>query len=123
MSDTAESSVLSHMAANWNPTQWNFNPPEVEDNPGKPRRHPVWKDIPDHLWNDWRWQSQNSLRSIRQLKDLLPFSSEELAAITDLELEYKTAIAPYYFSLINPEDPQDPLRLLADGPGALPPRP
>lgn len=111
MSDTAESSTLSHMAANWNPTQWNFNPPEVEDNPGKPRRHPVWKDIPDHLWNDWRWQSQNSLRSIRQLKDLLPFSSEELAAITDLELEYKTAIAPYYFSLINPEDPQDPIRL------------
>jgi lysine 2,3-aminomutase len=106
MSDNDERSNLS-MAA----PVWNWNPAEADEPPGKPRRHPVWKDVPDELWNDWQWQSRNSLRSIRQLKDLLPFSSEELQAIGELEVEYKTALAPYYFSLINPEDSQDPIRL------------
>lgn len=106
MSVNEESSTLSLAAP-----VWNWNPAEADEPPGKPRRHPVWKDIPDEQWNDWQWQSRNSLRSIRQLKDLLPFSSEELRAIGDLEVEYKTALAPYYFSLINPEDPQDPIRL------------
>src|SRR5262245_6884213 len=84
-----------------------------EEPPGKPRRHPLWRDVPDHHWNDWRWQSQNAIRSIRQLRGLLPFSPEEMEAIGSLEAEYKTAIPPYYFSLIDPGDPADPIRLQA----------
>ncbi|HYV36264.1 MAG TPA: lysine 2,3-aminomutase, partial [Gemmataceae bacterium] len=44
-----------------------------DEPPGKPRRHPLWRDVPDKQWNDWRWQSQNAIRSVRQLRDLLPF--------------------------------------------------
>ncbi len=84
---------------------------EEEEPPGKPRRHPLWRDVPDHHWDDWRWQSQNAIRSVRQLRDLLSFSPDELEAIGSLETEYKTAIPPYYFSLINPDDPDDPIRL------------
>jgi lysine 2,3-aminomutase len=84
-----------------------------EEPPGKPRRHPLWRDVPNHLWDDWRWQSQNAIRSVRQLRNLLPFTPEELEAIGTLETEYKTAIPPYYFSLIDPDDPQDPIRLQA----------
>jgi lysine 2,3-aminomutase len=76
-------------------------------------RHPIWKDVPDEMWQDWRWQSQNAIRSVRQLRNLLPFSAAELAAIGSLETEYKTAIPPYYFSLIDPTDPDDPIRLQA----------
>jgi lysine 2,3-aminomutase len=86
---------------------------EEEEPPGKPRRHPLWRDVPDHLWDDWRWQSQNAIRSVRQLRSLLPFRAEELEVIGSLEAEYKTAIPPYYFSLINPDDPDDPIRLQA----------
>jgi lysine 2,3-aminomutase len=86
---------------------------EEEEPPGKPRRHPLWRDVPDHQWDDWRWQSQNAIRSVRQLRDLLCFSPQELEAIGSLETEYKTAIPPYYFSLINPHDPNDPIRLQA----------
>src|SRR5437899_3132106 len=82
-----------------------------EEPPGKPRRHPLWRDIPDHLWDDWRWQSQNAIRSVRQLRHLLSFTEEELEAIGSLETEYKMAIPPYYFSLIDPDDPSDPIRL------------
>src|SRR5437764_10962932 len=84
---------------------------EEEEPPGKPRRHPLWRDVPDHHWNDWRWQSQNAIRSVRQLRTLLPFSPEELEAIGSLEAHYKLAIPPYYFSLIAPDDPHDPIRL------------
>ena len=84
---------------------------EEEEPPGKPRRHPLWRNVPDHQWDDWRWQSQNAIRSVRQLRDLLSFTPEELEAIGTLETEYKTAIPPYYFSLIHPDDPTDPIRL------------
>ena len=84
---------------------------EEEEPPGKPRRHPLWRDVPDHQWDDWRWQSQHAIRSVRQLRDLLPFSAEELEVIGELEAHYKLAIPPYYFSLINPDDPNDPIRL------------
>jgi lysine 2,3-aminomutase len=86
-------------------------PIEEEEPPGKSRRHPLWRDVPDHLWDDWRWQSQNAIRSVRQLRGLLSFSPQELEAIGSLETEYKTAIPPYYFSLINPDDPSDPIRI------------
>src|SRR6266446_4481059 len=82
-----------------------------EEPPGKRRRHPVWQHVPDHQWDDWRWQSQNAIRSVRQLRELLPFSPEELEAIGALEAEYKLAIPPYFFSLINVADPHDPIRL------------
>jgi lysine 2,3-aminomutase len=42
---------------------------------------------------------------------LLPFTPEELEAIGELEGEYKLAIPPYYFSLIDRNDPLDPIRL------------
>lgn len=84
---------------------------DQEDPPGTPRRHSAWSDVPDRKWNDWKWQSQNAIRSVRQLRDLLPFTEEELQAIGALEAEYKTAIPPYYFSLIDPDDPHDPIRL------------
>ncbi len=84
---------------------------DEEEPPGRPRRHPLWQHIPDHHWDDWRWQSQNAIRSVRQLRHLLTFTDAELEAIGALEGEYKLAIPPYYFSLIDPADPHDPIRL------------
>jgi lysine 2,3-aminomutase len=75
------------------------------------RRHPAWADVPDRDWDDWRWQAQHAIRTPRQLAELLPFSVEERRALDALQVEYKTAIPPYYFSLIDPLDPADPIRL------------
>ena len=84
---------------------------DEEEPPSRGPRHPIWRDVPDRLWDDWRWQSQNAIRSVRQLRDLLSFAPAELEAIGSLEAEYKTAIPPYYFSLIDPTDPVDPIRI------------
>jgi lysine 2,3-aminomutase len=82
-----------------------------EEPPAKSMRHPLWRKVPKKLWDDWHWQSQNAIRSVRQLRDLLPFSAAELEAIGALEAKYKLAIPPYYFSLIDCNDPNDPIRL------------
>jgi lysine 2,3-aminomutase len=82
-----------------------------EEPPGTPKRHPLWRNVPDRQWDDWHWQSQNAIRSVRQLRNLLPFSAAELEAIGALVAEYKLAIPPYYFSLIDCRDPHDPIRL------------
>src|SRR5215470_17053914 len=84
---------------------------EEEEPPGKPKRHPLWRNVPKKLWDDWRWQSQNAIRSVRQLRELLPFAPADLEVMGELEAEYKLAIPPYYFSLIDVDDPNDPIRL------------
>ncbi len=79
--------------------------------PTRSPRHPAWADVPDRDWTDWRWQAQHAVRHPRQLIDLLPFSVEERCAIETLQANYKLAIPPYYFSLIDRFDPSDPIRL------------
>jgi lysine 2,3-aminomutase len=75
------------------------------------RRLSQWHDVPDHLWDDWRWQNQHAIRTVRQLQQLLRFTRDQIEAMEQLEAHYKLAIPPYYFSLIDPDDPDDPIRL------------
>jgi lysine 2,3-aminomutase len=91
---------------------------EAEEPPGssqelKGSRNPRWASMPDHLWQDWRWQRQHAVRTTAQLAELLPLESNEIAALETLEAKYRLAIPPYYFSLIDPTDPTDPIRLQA----------
>ena len=73
------SRVMSETEQRQGPSPRPLTPAEAggfddDEPPGKPRRHPLWQDVPDHQWDDWRWQSQNAIRSVRQLRDLLPFT-------------------------------------------------
>jgi lysine 2,3-aminomutase len=91
---------------------------ESEEPPGTEQklqglRHPYWRDISDQLWRDWRWQRQHAIRTTAQLAELLPLEPGEITALERLEEKYRLAIPPYYFSLINPADPHDPIRLQA----------
>lgn len=69
--------------------------------------------MPDDQWNDWRWQRQNAIRSATQLAELIDLPDEEVKSLVALESKYRTAIPPYYFSLINVDDPNDPIRIQA----------
>lgn len=86
-------------------------PMDDQDEPPGSRRHPRWRDVPDHQWNDWRWQMQNAIRHASQLAELLPLTHGDVVNLQDLEDKYKTSIPPYYFSLINLEDANDPIGL------------
>lgn len=85
---------------------------EAEEPPSS-LRHPRWKEVPSDQWQDWRWQRQHAIRTTSQLVELLPHSPDEIQALERLEAQYKLAIPPYYFSLIDPADPADPIRLQA----------
>ena len=85
-------------------------PTAISDAP-RSRRHPAWADVAETDWNDWRWQAQHAVRHTKQIVDLIPFTPEERRALQVLEAQYKLAIPPYYFSLIDEHDPLDPIRL------------
>lgn len=73
-------------------------------------RHPVWADVPDASWHDVAWQLKHSIRSASDLARLLPLSSDERRATDTLGRVFSFAVTPYYFSLIDPADPDDPIR-------------
>ncbi len=77
------------------------------------RRHPVWSNVSDQLWDDWRWQRQHAIRTTAQLAELIPMTPEHRAALEALDAKFRMAIPPYYFSLIDLENPFDPIRLQA----------
>lgn len=75
------------------------------------RRHPVWEHVPDVQWEDWKWQVRHSITTISQLTELLPFPPTVRTRLEKLAMRYRLAIPPYYFSLIDVRDPNDPIRL------------
>jgi len=72
-------------------------------------RHRFFSHITDNLWNDWKWQFRNRITSIEQLAQFISLSAEEQAQIRLVTMRYPLSITPYYLSLINPHDPDDPI--------------
>jgi lysine 2,3-aminomutase len=67
-------------------------------------------NVPDSSWNDWKWQFRNRITSVERLAQLMSLSDEEQAQIRLVTRRYPLAITPYYLSLIDPDDPDDPVR-------------
>jgi lysine 2,3-aminomutase len=71
----------------------------------------AWQKVPQRLWNDWHWQLQNRVVSLEQLETLLPsITPEERAGALLANKKLALAITPYFFGLINPQDPHCPIR-------------
>jgi lysine 2,3-aminomutase len=65
--------------------------------------------VPDEQWNDWRWQLSHRLNSIEQIEQVLELTPDERSALSSEGL-FRVDITPYFISLIDPNDPQDPVR-------------
>jgi lysine 2,3-aminomutase len=70
----------------------------------------VFSNVPESLWRDWRWHFRNRITSIDRLSHFIPLSTGERAQLQLVVKRYPLSITPYYLSLINPEDPGDPIR-------------
>ena len=70
----------------------------------------VWRDVHPDEWDDYRWQLRNLVRTPERLAELLGLDEVEVDSIRDLKQRFRFAITPYYFSLIDVEDPADPIR-------------
>ena len=64
----------------------------------------------DEHWNDWKWQFRHRITSTDQLKRILALTEQEETEINTCLGAFRMAITPYYASLINPRDPNDPIR-------------
>ena len=85
---------------------------EKEDVPPPTRRTPrarLWADVPEEAWNDWRWQLSHRLNSLDELRQLLQLTPEEEAGVQASD-RLRLDITPYFASLIDPHDPNCPIR-------------
>ena len=73
------------------------------------KRAPLYKEVPDEKWNDWRWQLSNRLNSVEDIEKIMPLSASERKALQTNGL-FRVDITPYFISLIDPTDPDDPIR-------------
>lgn len=69
-----------------------------------------WRDVASDDWSDWRWQLKNLVRTPERVAELLGLPPEETAVVRGLQKQFRFAVSPYYFSLINAADPRDPIR-------------
>ena len=73
------------------------------------RRASLYKDIPAKQWDDWHWQLSHRLNSAEDIGKVLHLTDSEFRALNTHDL-FRVDITPYFVSLIDPDDPQDPIR-------------
>jgi lysine 2,3-aminomutase len=73
----------------------------------------IWRDVPDDDWSDWHWQMRNRITTAAELARVLPITPREQRAIERALTRFRFAIPPYYASLIDPDDPECPIRAQA----------
>lgn len=78
-------------------------------NPFLSKRAPYYADVPDEKWNNWRWQLSNRINTPAEFEKIIPLTEHERKALSAAHL-FRVDITPYFISLIDPEDPDDPIR-------------
>src|SRR5512146_2714323 len=81
----------------------------MSSDPFRSVRAPIYQDVPDEKWNDWRWQLSHRLNTVEDFEKIFPLTESEKKALRTSNL-FRVEITPYFVSLINPDDPEDPIR-------------
>ena len=61
-------------------------------------------------WCDWRWQLRNRIRSLEDLEKIVRLTRDERTAIARHTGPLPFAITPYYLSLVDTENAEQPIR-------------
>jgi lysine 2,3-aminomutase len=79
------------------------------------RRLAVVRDEPEAphgpLHPDWRWQLRNRISTLEEIERLVPLTDDERSALQSAPAHFRVGITPYYFSLIDGEHPDCPVRM------------
>ena len=70
----------------------------------------LFADVPAEQWNDWTWQAKNRITTLQDLKKYIKLTLEEEEGIEKCLKTFRMAVTPYYLSLIDLNDPEDPIR-------------
>ena len=74
------------------------------------RRAELFPNVTDEQWNDWKWQVKNRIETLEELNKYVNLTEEEQEGVRKSLQTLRMAITPYYLSLIDPNDPNDPVR-------------
>ena len=81
----------------------------MANTPFPSKRAAAYADIPDDKWNNWRWQLSNRINTVEEFAKVLKLTDSEREALSAPGL-FRVDITPYFVSLIDPDDPNDPVR-------------
>ena len=70
----------------------------------------LWQHVPESDWRDWSWQLKNRITSAAQLEQLMALTPAEKAGCLFANHKLALAITPYFFNLIDRNDPDCPIR-------------
>ncbi|OPL11099.1 MAG: lysine 2,3-aminomutase [Firmicutes bacterium ML8_F2] len=62
-------------------------------------------------WGNWHWQLKNRVTNTKILKELLPLEKKEIEEIDKTGSYFRWAVSPYYLSLIDPDNVNDPVKM------------
>lgn len=74
------------------------------------RREELFPAVSDEDWNQWTWQVAHRVETLEQLKEYICLTPEEEEGVKACLTTLRMAITPYYLSLMDPNDPHDPIR-------------
>jgi lysine 2,3-aminomutase len=69
-----------------------------------------WGEIPASDWHNWQWQFRHRLRRLSTLEGLSGFAAAQRRTLQAVATAYPLSVTPYYLSLMDVRDQQDPLR-------------
>lgn len=61
-------------------------------------------------WQDWHWQMDNRFVDAQSLAKIINLTQKEIQDIEQVSKKFRWAASPYFVSLINPDDPECPIR-------------
>lgn len=70
----------------------------------------LWQDVSPEQWEDWQWQIRNRITTVEDLKKVIELSPAEEKGIKHCLKSLRMAITPYYAALMDPQNPQCPVR-------------
>lgn len=76
----------------------------------KSKRELYFPEVTDEQWNDWHWQLKNRIETVEDLQKYVSLTEEEVEGVRSTLKMLRMAVTPYYISLIDPNDPNDPVR-------------
>ena len=74
------------------------------------RRYELFPNVTDEQLNDWKWQVKNRIETLEDLKKYVTLTPEEEEGVKKTLQTLRMAITPYYISLIDPNNPDCPVR-------------
>ncbi|MDY0024262.1 MAG: lysine 2,3-aminomutase [Candidatus Izemoplasmatales bacterium] len=74
------------------------------------RKAEYFPNVSETDWKDWHWQVRNRIKTVEDLNKYIKLTDEEKRDISQVLSKFRMAITPYFLCLIDPDNPDCPIR-------------